>query len=154
MSSITYQHEYGETSHRNDRFGGQPRWIERVIREYELGHFGPKHNCTHNCDCKSCSKLCWFARPVCTCKLGNIWGKYLTLDEAMRRKWILCRCEPLLPPWTGQICPCLLLLPTKESSLVTLTPPELPTPEVATAWEATLESSWFCDLKDVDRSSS
>ncbi|KAG0554201.1 hypothetical protein KC19_12G072100 [Ceratodon purpureus] len=150
MSSILYQHEYGENSTRDDRFGGQPRWIERVIRVYELGPFGPVHDCLYNCDCDLCSKFRWLTRPVCTCKLGNSWRKFHTLDDAMRRKWITCRCEPSLPPWTGQICPCLLELPTQENDIATLGRINHSVTEIAPYVPDILEAEWICDLENVD----
>ena len=146
MSIISYQREYGTNLCRVDSFGGAPRWAERVIREYELGPHGPTHDCTFICGCDSCSKLRWFSNPVCTCKIGNIRGKFLTLHDAMRQKWLACRCEPSLPPWTDLICPCLLLLPTQEVSIVSLSNTDTQSQETTTDTEENLETEWIVDL--------
>lgn len=116
----SYRNDYGLRSVRRDRFDGEPRWLETVIREYELGDRGPLHEC--DCHCSACSRLAWARMPVCKCPLGKQWGISLSLDDAMRRKWSKCRCSPgtvgvpEFPP--GQwCCPCLLLLPTQECKI-------------------------------------
>ena len=146
MSMITYQSEYGRNSSRVDRFGGAPRWVERVIREYELGPHGPLHDCVFLCGCDSCSKLCWFSNPVCTCKLGKLRGRVSNLDDAMRQKWLSCRCEPPLPPWTEVICPCLLLLSTQEYSVETIGNTDTMPPETTTDTLDNVELEWVVDL--------
>ncbi|KAG0572019.1 hypothetical protein KC19_VG062300 [Ceratodon purpureus] len=36
---------YGVKCERRDRYGGEPSWVHSVIREYEIGILGPRHNC-------------------------------------------------------------------------------------------------------------
>ena len=115
LRGLTYQREFGVWSKRSDRFGGQPSWLETVIREYELGHQGPFHACGEYCDCISCCRMKWLQNPKCNCLLGKHWEYSLTLDDAMRQKWKKCRCEPEpRPPVEESVCRCLLLLPTQE----------------------------------------
>ncbi|KAG0564690.1 hypothetical protein KC19_8G131300 [Ceratodon purpureus] len=88
---LEYSSDYGTDSLRVDRFGGAPSLLESAIRVYELGVLGPRHVCIEFCDCSSCRKLRWFNNPKCNCALGKMWGKYFTLDGAMRVKWLRCR---------------------------------------------------------------
>ncbi|KAG0504153.1 hypothetical protein KC19_2G126800 [Ceratodon purpureus] len=113
---LEYSSDYGTDSLRVDRFGGAPSLLESAIRVYELGVLGPRHVCIEFCDCSSCRKLRWFNNPKCNCALGKMWGKYFTLDGAMRVKWLRCRCNTLssLATSASLFCKCLLLLPTQE----------------------------------------
>ena len=110
-----YRNSYGLKSERADRFNGEPSWIETVIRECELGVRGPFHICAQYCDCISCCRLSWFREPYCRCKLGKQWLKSLTLDDAMRKKWLKCRCIPIYAPRPpGDCCDCLMSYPTQQ----------------------------------------
>ena len=112
---MEYRLEYGVSSSRIDRFGGEPTWVEVALREYELGDRGPRHECVDNCTCLPCQKLRWLSNPKCNCKLGSRVWSCLGLDEAMRHKWLRCRCTPeILPVPEESVCPCILLLPTQK----------------------------------------
>ena len=99
-----------------DGLSVRTRWLDCVIREYEDGPLGPRHECSEPCDCNSCCKLRWFRDPVCACKIGLLWGRFLSLEDAMRRKWRLCRCKPKPQPRRDptSICSCILTAPTQE----------------------------------------
>ena len=108
-------------SSRLDRFDGEPSWLETCVREYELGPHGPRHDCLVYCECISCSRLSWLDFPYCKCKLGKLWGRALTLDDGMRRKWMKCRCRPLFDSYPSTwTCKCLsLVVATREAAAST-----------------------------------
>ena len=113
--SIKYQQEYGVQSSRSDRFSGEPSWLETAIREYEVGPRGPHHECGGYCDCVSCARLEWLRNPICSCVPKYQWGLALTLDNALRSKWKLCRCQPRDGVYSlDSTCKCILLMETQE----------------------------------------
>ncbi|KAG0571413.1 hypothetical protein KC19_VG009800 [Ceratodon purpureus] len=106
---------YGVKSERRDRYDGESSWIESVIREYELGILGPKHNCQGYCGCTSCARLAWIENPICRCSYNGYLPRSLSLDDAMRQKWSRCRCSPTrFSAVCDTTCICLLMLPTQE----------------------------------------
>ncbi|KAG0593973.1 hypothetical protein M758_UG036700 [Ceratodon purpureus] len=111
----SYASECGVVREVRDRFGGLPRCVDTVLREYELGPLGPLHDCAGFCDCLACCRLAWARNPVYHCPYGKQWGITLTVADTMRQKWWRCRCSPpidTMPPESK--CRCLLLLPTQE----------------------------------------
>ncbi|KAG0596089.1 hypothetical protein M758_UG223400 [Ceratodon purpureus] len=113
---VVYHKEFGQIVERRDRFGGYPSWMQTVIREYELEPLGPRHLCDREkCDCRMCRRYRWLQNPSCSCELRLRWGESIGLEDAMRRKWLSCRCGPLLRSFSHEeCCKCIMELPTQE----------------------------------------
>ncbi|KAG0594843.1 hypothetical protein M758_UG115000 [Ceratodon purpureus] len=117
-SPTLYDSDYGSRSSRLDRFNGEPSWIEQAVREYELGPLGPRHTCIENCGCLACCRLHWLNNVDCKCFLGNWRWRCLSLEEAMRRNFLRCRCQPKVESFLPEgSCKCLLLLSTQDASV-------------------------------------
>ncbi|KAG0570849.1 hypothetical protein KC19_6G192000 [Ceratodon purpureus] len=113
-----YDTDYGIKSGRVDRFNGEPSWIEQALREYEMGLLGPRHACIDNCGCVACRRLQWLDNLECQCILGNWRWRSLSLEEAMRQKFLRCRCQPHVESYLPEeSCQCLLLLTTQRDSI-------------------------------------
>ncbi|KAG0613492.1 hypothetical protein M758_6G107200 [Ceratodon purpureus] len=113
---VVYNEEFGQIVERRYRFGGYPSWLQTVIREYKLGPLGPQHLCDREkCDCRMCGRYRWFQNPSCYCALRLRWGESTGLENAMRRKWLSCRCGPLIGSFSNEeCCKCIMELPTQE----------------------------------------
>ena len=143
---IVYDKDFGVRVPRRDRYNGNPSWLESLIREYELGPLGPRHECKTRCDCINCGCLRWLQRIPCRCELRLEWGKTMGIDDAMRRKMIRCRCSP----WTVQFvdesfCTCLFALPTQEFVLSPLSELSLPS-EFKDSFEGGTRSDPVCGV--------
>ncbi|KAG0578530.1 hypothetical protein KC19_4G030300 [Ceratodon purpureus] len=111
---IVYQKDFGQRLDRRDRFDGNPTWMQTVIREYELGPLGPRHEC-ETCDCITCGRYRWFRRAICACELSLRWGRTTGLEEAMRLKWLRCNCAPDYGFFSNDnCCKCILEMTTQE----------------------------------------
>ena len=118
LECVTYNRDYGVQSVRLDRFGGEPSWLETAIREYEVGWRGPRHCCNGYCECICCARLQWLSSPDCGCVLKAGWHFALSLDDAVRKKWRKCRCQPPPRDYPAEHeCKCLLLEDTEETDL-------------------------------------
>ncbi|KAG0573694.1 hypothetical protein KC19_VG201400 [Ceratodon purpureus] len=118
FSTIVYNSDYGIRSGRINRFNGVSSWTEQSIREYELGFLGPRHECIEDCGCVACRRLHWLNHLDCKCPLGNWRWKSLSLEDAMKRKLLRCRCQPTIESYSPEeCCPCLLLLTTQEGTV-------------------------------------
>ena len=147
--ALGYKEEYGLHRLLDDRFGGQPKWVERALWEYERGPFGPKHVCLELCSCSRCLKLMWLWNPVCHCKIGNLAQKSLTLDSAMREKWLRCRCSLVIADEGDEgICPCIMVVPTQEFNWNLSSSNN--SPPLRVLWTGVAEGSEFknCDCVD------
>ncbi|KAG0596366.1 hypothetical protein M758_UG247100 [Ceratodon purpureus] len=113
--TFEFARDFGVTSQSRDRFGGVPRWVDTVLRQYDDGALGPLHDCEGFCDCIACCCLAWAKNPVCHCPYGKQWGIAFSIDDAMRQKWWRCRCSSRINLMLSESkCRCLLLLPTQE----------------------------------------
>ncbi|KAG0594019.1 hypothetical protein M758_UG040500 [Ceratodon purpureus] len=111
----SYSTTFGLKSEVRDMYDEEPRWVETVLQEYELGVLGPMHNCQGYCQCISCTRLAWIHNPIWCCPYGLYRLCSFSLDDAMRRKWSKSRCSPPSASTPdASICLCILLLPTQE----------------------------------------